>query len=85
MRIVTKTPVIPIPSTAKQEILVYDYLLKNRFINSFIAFNELHVTCLAAVIYNLKNKRGIPIGDAWVHSVDDDGEKKKWKNYWIEK
>lgn len=75
---------IEVVPTGKQEMAVLKYMTTNAVINSVIAFEELKITRLAAVVFNLK-KKGVPIESAMINAVDGDGNKTRWKNYWLVK
>lgn len=74
---------MPEPSAA-QEAKVLDYMRTHGRISQWIAIQELHILRLGARIWDLKQK-GYPIRDEMIYHVDEDGNRTKWKEYWLVK
>lgn len=72
---------MPEPS-AVQEAKVLDYMRKHGRISQWIATQELHILRLGARIWDLKQK-GYPIRGEMIYHVDEDGNRTKWKEYWL--
>ncbi len=72
---------MPEPS-AVQEAKVLDYMRKHGRISQWIATQELHILRLGARIWDLKQK-GYPIRSEMIYRVDEDGNRTKWKEYWL--
>lgn len=62
-----------------QEQLVLSYMLAHKGITSMQAYDELGVTRLSAVIFNLRDKYNIL--DVWEKSVNRYGVPVKYKRY----
>lgn len=67
-----------------QKMRILDFLKKHPVINDYICFNSLRITDLQHYIYELRNE-GYIIKDEWVYCTTIEGEKRKYKNYWMEK
>ena len=65
-----------------QEKKVLNHLETKGRISQWIAMQEYHILRLGARIYDLKQK-GYPIRSEMIYRVDEDGNRTKWKEYWL--
>ena len=68
--------------TVKQTVGIYEYMRDVGPINGMIALERHRCWRLPARIKDLKNK-GIEIKDDWITYVNEYGEKKRCKEYWL--
>lgn len=66
----------------RQTTQVYEYMQQRGRISQLKATYELGITRLGARIWDLKHL-GIDVKDEMVYHITEDGERKKWKEYWL--
>lgn len=65
-----------------QEAKVLSYMKAGGRISGLKAFTEFRIMRLPARIWDLKQK-GYPIRSEMVYHEDEDGNRTKWKEYWL--
>lgn len=68
--------------SAIQEAKVLNYMEEHGRISQWKATQELRILRLGARIWDLKQK-GYPIRSEMIYHVDEDGNRTKWKEYWL--
>ena len=69
-------------SRETQEKKVLEYMETKGRISQWTATHELRILRLGARIWDLKNK-GVPIRGEMVYHTDENGDRTKWKEYWL--
>ena len=69
-------------STATQCTKVLRYMERHGRISQWNATEQLRVLRLGARIYDLKHL-GYPIQSEMVYKKDENGDRVKWKEYWL--
>ena len=69
-------------SVVNQEAKVLQHMETRGRISQWIATQDYHILRLGARIWDLKQK-GYPIRSEMVYHTDEDGNRTKWKEYWL--